>query len=143
MVLLLFYDIKSNSNAMFSLCMVCRNPTHTGNTLDLEDMQVLRAQLLPACNRLQVVPPELLVWVWVLLVNQVLQILMRLRLLGRDKDSGLEVIQALIIRIIGVVSFCFFCSPRISMTWLLDAGYYGQQPAGQQGAVDGQLQGPV
>jgi hypothetical protein len=53
--------------------MVCLNQTHTGNTLDLEDTQVLLHLL--ACRRLQVALLELQDWVWVQLVSQVQQTL--------------------------------------------------------------------
>jgi hypothetical protein len=73
-----------------------------GNILDLQDMRVPRALHLPVCHRLQVALLEPLDLVWVQLVNQVPQILTQQRPLGRHKDSGLQVIQALIIRITGV-----------------------------------------
>ena len=95
-------------NVIFSPCTVCLNQTHTGNTLDLRDTQVLRALHLPVCHKLQVALLELLDWVWVQLVNRVLQTLTQLQLQGRHRDSGLGAIRVLIIRITGVVSSSFF-----------------------------------
>ena len=101
----LFLSINNICLIHVSLCTVCPNQILMGSTLDLEDTRVPLALHLPACHRLQVVPLELQGWVWVQSVNQVPQILTQLQPLGRCRDSGLELIQTLIIRITGVVSF--------------------------------------
>lgn len=105
-----FYGAQPNTP--FSLCTVCLNQILTGNTLDLQDTQVLREQRLPACHRLQVALPGLPDWVWAQLANQVPQIPTQLP--GKRRDSGLQVIRALIIRITGVVSLSTFYLGAIS-----------------------------
>jgi hypothetical protein len=102
-----FHDIHANTH--ISLCMVCPNLTRMGSTPDLEDTQVHQALHPQVCHRLQVAHPGLLDWVWVQLANPVLQILTQPQSRVRHRHSGLEVIQALIIRITGEV-----CSSSLS-----------------------------
>jgi hypothetical protein len=101
-----------------------------GNILDLQDMRVPRALHLPVCHRLQVALLEPLDLVWVQLVNQVPQILTQQRPLGRHKDSGLQVIQALIIRITGVVSVSSleFISSNLTNVIMVTQGIMDNNP---------------
>ena len=88
--------------------MVFPSQTLTGNSLDMEDIQVLLGPPLLECLRL---PQELqveLALVWELSVNKALRIQMQPPPPAKLKDSGLPVTLTLIIRITGAASLLPF-----------------------------------